>query len=224
MSFEKYISGIDISINENDALLIIDVQNDFLPGGALAVADGDQIIPGINELSRKFVDLNQVVFTQDWHPAGHLSFASSHLGKEPFDEYTGPGLGPLLWPDHCIQGSNGAEFAPNLDRSPGKLILRKGFRKHIDSYSGFLENDKQTETGLQDYLLANNVKRVFVCGLALDYCVKYTLLDSVKFGFNPHLILDLTKPVDSSPSNIKNLLNYFQSKGIKIIKSQQILF
>ncbi|MHA1993085.1 MAG: bifunctional nicotinamidase/pyrazinamidase [Candidatus Hodarchaeales archaeon] len=218
----KKMLDFPIKITGNDALLVIDIQNDFLPGGSLAVTDGDTIITGINDLRTTFSHNNQIIFTQDWHPSDHQSFASVHSGKKPFDEYSSPGLGPVLWPDHCIQGSKGAEFASNLDQNMAKMILRKGYHKELDSYSAFLENDKKTLTGLNEYLKAFNVSRVFVCGLALDFCVKYTALDAYKLGFEVCVILDLTKPVIPEKSSIKEILADFESNQINIIISDQI--
>ncbi len=218
----KKMLDFPIKITGNDALLVIDIQNDFLPGGSLAVTDGDTIITGINDLRTTFSHNNQIIFTQDWHPSDHQSFASVHSGKKPFDEYSSPGLGPVLWPDHCIQGSKGAEFASNLDQNMAKMILRKGYHKELDSYSAFLENDKKTLTGLNEYLKAFNVSRVFVCGLALDYCIKYTALDAYKLGFEVFVILDLTKPVITEKSSIKEILADFESNQINIIISDQI--
>ncbi|MHA2109193.1 MAG: bifunctional nicotinamidase/pyrazinamidase [Candidatus Hodarchaeales archaeon] len=218
----KKMLDFPIKITGNDALLVIDIQNDFLPGGSLAVTDGDTIITGINDLRTTFSHNNQIIFTQDWHPSDHQSFASVHSGKKPFDEYSSPGLGPVLWPDHCIQGSKGAEFASNLDQNMAKMILRKGYHKELDSYSAFLENDKKTLTGLNEYLKAFNVSRVFVCGLALDFCVKYTALDAYKLGFEVCVILDLTKPVIPEKSSIKEILADFESNQINIINSDQI--
>ena len=212
-----------IRIIGNDALLVIDMQNDFLPRGSLAVTDGDTIITGINNLRTMFSHNNQIVFTQDWHPADHQTFASAHSDKKPFDEYSSPGLGPVLWPDHCIQGSKGAEFASSLDQNLAKMILRKGYHKEIDSYSAFLENDKTTFTGLNQYLKAFNVTRVFICGLALDYCVKYSALDAQKLGFDVFVILDLTKAVKSPEDSVSNALQDMVDNQVAFVTSDQIL-
>ncbi len=213
-----------IEITDKDALLVVDVQNDFLPGGALPVADGDQIILGINELISKFHDSdNIIVFTQDWHPADHQSFASAHLGKNPYEVFEAPGIGPVLWPDHCVQGSHGASFAPGLQTVNATLILQKGFHKAIDSYSAFLENDKTTETGLATFLQSLEIKRVFVCGLALDYCVYFTAVDARSFGFEVIFILDLTKPVNSPPDSVPKALQSMVGHKITFVTSDQIL-
>jgi nicotinamidase/pyrazinamidase len=206
-------------ISESDALLVIDIQNDFLPGGALAVPKGDKIIPGINSLRDIFVKNNQIIFTQDWHPSGHFSFASVHEGKNPFDPYSAPGLGPILWPDHCVQGQLGASFSEDITSDMATMILRKGYHLKIDSYSAFLENDKQTNTGLDAYLKSHNVSRVFICGLAFDYCVKYTAIDAMSFGYESYVILDLTLPVEIDQSINRALIDNLSSKGIKFIKS-----
>ncbi|WP_316177266.1 MULTISPECIES: bifunctional nicotinamidase/pyrazinamidase [unclassified Bradyrhizobium] len=172
-------TGMQIKANE-DLLLIIDVQNDFCPGGALAVADGDAVVPVINRLSGKF---DHIVLTQDWHPAGHSSFASSHPGKTPFESVTMPYGPQTLWPDHCIQGSPGAAFHADLATDKAQLIIRKGFRAAIDSYSAFFENDKTTPTGLAGYLRERGLKRVFLVGLATDFCVHYSAVDARRLGF-----------------------------------------
>ncbi|WP_316232073.1 bifunctional nicotinamidase/pyrazinamidase [Bradyrhizobium sp. SZCCHNR1051] len=172
-------TGMQIKANE-DLLLIIDVQNDFCPGGALAVADGDAVVPVINRLSGMF---DHIVLTQDWHPAGHSSFASSHPGKAPFESVTMPYGSQTLWPDHCIQGTPGAAFHADLATDKAQLIIRKGFRATIDSYSAFFENDKTTPTGLAGYLRERGLKRVFLVGLATDFCVHYSAVDARRLGF-----------------------------------------
>jgi nicotinamidase/pyrazinamidase len=163
-----------------DALLVIDVQNDFCPGGALAVPEGDAIIPTVNRLAARF---RHVILTQDWHPSGHLSFASSHSGKHPF-EIIEATYGPqILWPDHCVQGTDGAAFHHDLTVPHAELVLRKGFRREIDSYSAFRENDRTTPTGLAGYLRERGFERVTLCGLATDFCVLYSALDARAAGF-----------------------------------------
>ncbi|WP_373357016.1 bifunctional nicotinamidase/pyrazinamidase [Pseudoroseicyclus sp. CXY001] len=175
-----------------EALVVIDVQNDFLPGGALAVAGGDEIVPGINALMDEF---HAVVLTQDWHPAGHSSFASSHPGAAPMSLTQMPYGPQVLWPDHCVQGSEGAAFAPGL-RVDGDLILRKGFRPEVDSYSAFFENDHTTPTGLEGYLKSRGITSVTLVGLATDFCVAYSALDAVKLGFTVELRRDLCRGID----------------------------
>jgi nicotinamidase/pyrazinamidase len=176
------------------ALIIVDVQNDFCPGGALAVAGGDEIIAGINKLQEKFP---LVVATQDWHPADHASFASNHALKKPFESIELDGLLQVLWPDHCIQGSLGAEFHKDLRMSRVEAIFRKGMNPRVDSYSGFSDNRQGMTTGLAGYLHERNVKEVYVCGLAGDYCVFYTAMDAIKSGFNTVVIADATRSIST---------------------------
>jgi nicotinamidase/pyrazinamidase len=164
----------------DDLLLVIDVQNDFCPGGALAVADGDATVPVINRLSQRF---GHVAVTQDWHPSGHSSFASSHSGTAPFETSAMPYGSQTLWPDHCVQGTAGAALHPQLLTEKAELIIRKGFRTEIDSYSAFFENDRHTPTGLAGYLRERGLKKVFLVGLATDYCVYYSAVDARRLGF-----------------------------------------
>jgi nicotinamidase/pyrazinamidase len=183
---------MQIKANE-DLLLIIDVQNDFCPGGALAVADGDAVVPVINRLSGLF---DQVALTQDWHPPGHSSFASSHPGRAPF-ETIGMPYGPqTLWPDHCIQGTPGAAFHAELATDKAQIVIRKGFRRAIDSYSAFFENDKTTPTGLAGYLRERGVRRVFLVGLATDFCVHYSAMDARRLGFEAIVIESACRGID----------------------------
>jgi len=213
-----------VKIDHKDALLVIDMQNDFLPNGALPVADGDKIIDGINDLANKFhQNENPVIFTQDWHPKDHHSFASAHPGKNPYDLFEAPGIGPVLWPDHCVQGTYGANFVPQLQTVDATLILRKGFHKTIDSYSAFLENDKETETGLRTYLEAIGINRIFVCGLALDYCVYYSAIDARNCGFDVVYVLDLTKPVNSPENSVSKALQRMIDHKIIFLTSDQVL-
>ncbi len=175
-----------------NALIVIDVQNDFCPGGALAVPDGDAIVPGINGL---MPDFDAVILTQDWHPSGHSSFASAHPGQAPYamiDMAYGP---QILWPDHCIQGSDGAQFHPGL-RVDGDLIIRKGFRAGIDSYSAFFENDHTTPTGLEGYLRSRGITDLTLAGLATDFCVHFSALDAARLGFGVRVRLDLCRAID----------------------------
>ncbi|EAQ03265.1 pyrazinamidase/nicotinamidase [Pseudooceanicola batsensis HTCC2597] len=179
------------------ALLVIDVQNDFCPGGALAVNGGDTIVPGINQLMTEF---DAVVLTQDWHPAGHSSFASSHEGKEPM-EMTEMPYGPqVLWPDHCIQGSHGAQFHPDLTTDRADLIIRKGFDPAIDSYSAFFENDHETPTGLEGYLRTRGIEDLTLVGLATDFCVNFSAVDAAKLGFGVTVRTDLCRAIDLNGS------------------------
>ncbi|GAB3867566.1 bifunctional nicotinamidase/pyrazinamidase [Hymenobacter segetis] len=176
------------------ALLLIDIQNDFLPGGRLAVPEGDAIIPLVNELQPHF-DL--VVATQDWHPAGHESFASSHVGRSQFEQIDLHGLPQVLWPDHCTQASDGAELAPTLRTERIEAIFRKGMNPEIDSYSAFFDNGHRKSTGLADYLRGRGVSEVFVAGLAADYCVYYSALDSLEAGFATTVITDATRAIST---------------------------
>lgn len=181
----------------DDALVVIDIQHDFLPGGSLAVADGDAIIAPVNALARRFAN---VVLTQDWHPAGHVSFASRHPGAAPFTTVE-LDYGPqVLWPDHCVIGTHGAEFSGALDIPHAQAVIRKGFRAGIDSYSGFRENDKATPTGLAGYLNERGLKRLFLCGLATDFCVAWTAEDGQALGFETVVVADATRPIDADGS------------------------
>lgn len=183
-----------MQLTSTDALLVIDVQIDFLPGGALAVKGGDAILPGINALARHF---DHVILTQDWHPGGHISFAASHKGKRAFLDTAEAAYGTqTLWPEHTVQGSRGADLAPALDIPHAELILRKGFRKSVDSYSAFLENDRRTATGLAGFLRDRGLKRLFFCGLAYDFCVGFSALDAVRLGFEAWVVRDLTRAVN----------------------------
>ncbi|KAB0680744.1 bifunctional nicotinamidase/pyrazinamidase [Aureimonas leprariae] len=179
-------------IRPNDALIVVDVQNDFCPGGALAVADGDAVVPLVNRLMPRFPI---VVLTQDWHPAGHASFASAH-GRAPFETIDLDYGRQILWPDHCVQGSRGAEFHPALEASRAQMIVRKGFHAGVDSYSGFVEADRRTATGLAGYLRDRGAGRVFVCGLATDFCVAWTALDARAAGFPVVLVEDACRAID----------------------------
>jgi len=211
----------DIKINLNDALIIVDIQNDFIPGGALPVKEGDSIIEGINKVADIFKNYSRnVILTQDWHPPGHLSFASSHPGMNPGDEFlTEDGaIGPVLWPDHCVQGTKGAEFHVNLNQNLSNHVVRKGRNLKVDSYSAFLENDKKTETGLAGYLKSNKISRVFICGLALDYCCYFTAIDAIDFGFTAYFIIDLSRGIDLPPGNVSLSIENMKKKGIKFTK------
>lgn len=179
------------------ALIVIDVQNDFCPGGALAVSGGDEIVGGINTL---MADMNAVILTQDWHPAGHSSFASSHTNKDPMSVIDMPYGPQVLWPDHCIQGSRGAEFHPALDTNPADMIVRKGYNPAIDSYSGFFENDHKTPTGLHGYLQTRGIDRLVMVGIATDFCVNYTAVDAARLGYTVDVRLELCRGIDLNGS------------------------
>jgi len=182
-----------ILLDVHDVLLVADVQNDFCPGGALAVPDGGAVVPVVNRLGGLF---EHVVLTQDWHPPGHRSFASSHPGRRPFDNVRFDYGDQVLWPDHCVQGTVGAAFHPALAVDRAELVIRKGFRREIDSYSAFFENDRTTRTGLGGYLRERGVRRVFVCGLATDFCVKWSALDSARAGFETFVVEDASRGID----------------------------
>ena len=175
------------------ALLVIDVQNDFCPGGALAVPGGDEIVPGINALMQ---EAEAVILTQDWHPAGHSSFASQHAGKEPFGTVEMAYGTQVLWPDHCVIGSQGAAFHDGLDTERAELVIRKGFRREIDSYSAFFENDHETPTGLEGYLRTRGIDRLTLVGLATDFCVNFSAVDAAKLGFDVTVREDLCRAID----------------------------
>ncbi|RPH44947.1 MAG: bifunctional nicotinamidase/pyrazinamidase [Burkholderiales bacterium] len=178
---------------EHDLLLVIDVQNDFCPGGALAVADGDAVVPVIAAAMPRFA---HVALTQDWHPAGHRSFASAHPGRAAYDSVQCAYGAQTLWPDHCVQGTRGAAFHPALDLTRAQLVIRKGFRPSIDSYSAFFENDRSTPTGLAGYLRERGIRRVVLCGLATDFCVAYSAIDARRQGFEATVMLDACRAID----------------------------
>jgi len=184
-----------------DVLLVVDVQNGFVPGGNLPVKDGDQVVPLINRLARAF---EHVVLTQDWHTPGHISFASSHPGKKPFETVALPYGPQVLWPDHCVQGTADADLHPALDIPHAELIIRKGYRKHIDSYSAFNEADGKTPTGLTGYLRERGLKKVYLVGLATDFCVAWSALDARKAGFEAAVIEDATRGIDAGGSLAKS--------------------
>jgi nicotinamidase/pyrazinamidase len=205
-------------LRPTDALLVIDMQLDFMPGGALAVADGDAILPGINALAARF---DHVLLTQDWHPRGHISFASAHPGKQPFVDTIQAAYGTQhLWPDHCIQGTRGAELHPGLAIPHAELILRKGFRRDIDSYSAFTENDGATPTGLAGYLRERGLTRLFFIGLAYDYCVGFSALAAARLGFESLVIEDLTRAIAQPSTDSTNTA--FSSSGVRRIQSSEL--
>ena len=202
-----------------DALLVIDMQLDFLPGGALAVADGDAILPGINALAARF---DHVILTQDWHTPNHISFASTH-GLHPFtDTVQAPYGTQHLWPDHCIQGTRGADLHPDLAIPHAELILRKGFRQHIDSYSAFTENDQQTPTGLAGYLRERGLTRLFFTGVAYDFCVGFSALAAARLGFESIVLEDLTRAVNL-PSTVDTINAAFTAANVQRISSAALL-
>ena len=197
------------------ALLVIDLQNDFCPGGALAVPEGDQVVPVVNDLIESF---DHVLQTQDWHPAGHQSFASAHEGRAPFDTVEVSYGEQTLWPDHCIQGSDGAAFHPDLDTTATELVVRKGFRPAIDSYSAFFENDGTTPTGLTGYLRERGIDTLFLAGLATDFCVKWSALDGRKQGFDVTVIEDATRGLDTNGS-LQAAWEAMNGAGVQVLSS-----
>ncbi len=202
--------------NSKKALVVIDVQNDFCPGGALAVNDGDKIVPVINGIMDKF---DTVIGTQDWHPQSHLSFASVHKGKNIYDQMNANGIMQTLWPDHCVQGTRGADFHKDINSIKFNCIIRKGTDPSIDSYSAFLENDKRKETGLHGYLNALGIKNVYLCGLATDYCVYFSAMDSVKYGFNTAVLINACRGINVPEGSIDKCVKEMKSAGIRIIET-----
>lgn len=200
------------------ALIIVDIQNDFCPGGALEVPNGDEVVSPTNNLIPHF---DCIVQTQDWHPNDHLSFASNHKRKEAFETTKMQYGEQVLWPDHCVQGSEGADFHPELDSTSSQLIVRKGFRRHIDSYSAFFENDQETVTGLHGYLQARGVDEVFITGLALDFCVKWTALDARKLGYKVNLVEDAVKGIDMDGS-VDEANKEMKEAGVSFLQSKDI--
>jgi nicotinamidase/pyrazinamidase len=202
-----------MKIGRDDLLLVIDVQNDFCSGGALAVADGDAVVPVVNRLAARF---DHVVLTQDWHPAGHSSFATSHPGAAPFSTATMPYGQQTLWPDHCIQGTTGAAFHPQLATDEAELVIRKGFRAAIDSYSAFFENDRTTPTGLAGYLHDRGLTRIVMAGLATDYCVHYSALDARRLGFETAVVLSGCRAIDLAGS-LAAAVSAMQQAGVALV-------
>lgn len=203
-------------MNASTALIVIDVQNDFCPGGALAVPGGDEIVPLVNTLMGRFP---LVVATQDWHPPGHASFASSHPGKNPFDTIVmGEGM-QTLWPDHCVQGTPGAELHPALDPRPPALVLRKGMDPLVDSYSAFRDNDRRCVTGLHGYLQARSVRTLFLCGLATDYCVHYTAVDARELDYDVSIIIDACRAIDAPTGSAARRLDELRRAGVVIVNA-----
>lgn len=207
-----------VTADRNSVLLVVDVQNCFLPGGSLAVKDGDKVVPVINALARKFA---HVVMTQDWHTPGHVSFASSHGGKKPFETTDVPYGKQVLWPDHCVQGTDGASLSKDLTIPNAELVLRKGFNKDVDSYSAFTEADGKTTTGLAGYLKARKLQRIFVVGLATDFCVAWSALDARKAGFETYVIEDACRGIDTQGSLAKAWSD-MQKAGVKRIQSADL--
>ena len=206
-------------IAQDDLLLLVDIQNDFCPGGALAVAEGDAVVPIANRLMPRF---DSVAATQDWHPAGHSSFASSHPGKAPFETIELAYGTQTLWPDHCVQGTPGAAFHGDLDLTPVQFVVRKGFRSAIDSYSAFAENDHETTTGLAGYLRERGIKRLYLCGLATDFCVYFSAIDARAAGFEATVIEDACRAIDLEGSLAAAKADMAE-KGVGFVQSAELL-
>jgi nicotinamidase/pyrazinamidase len=202
----------------SSALIVVDVQNGFLPGGSLGVKDGNQVIPVINRIAKAF---QNVVMTQDWHPAHHISFASSHEGKKPFDMIKLPYGDQVLWPDHCVQGTEGAQIAKDIHIPQAQLIIRKGFHHHVDSYSAFIEADKETKTGLAGYLNERKIDTVFVAGLATDFCVAWTAMDARKAGLEAYVVDDACRGIDIDGS-VAKAWDDMSKLGVRKIVSSDI--
>ena len=200
------------------ALLLIDIQNDFVPGGALAVPDGGAVVAPANALMMR-PEFGLVLATQDWHPRNHGSFAANHTNKKPGEIIELNGLRQILWPVHCVQGSKGAEFVAGLDMNRVHKIFQKGTDPEIDSYSGFFDNGHRKSTGLGDYLKSQNVKNVYVLGLATDYCVKFTALDAIGLGFETFLVEDASRGVNLRPDDSKNAIEEMRRAGVRVIQS-----
>jgi nicotinamidase/pyrazinamidase len=200
----------------DDVLVVVDVQNDFCTGGALAVPGGEAVVPLVNGLSASF---DHVVLTQDWHPRDHRSFASTHPGRKPFDEIDMPYGRQTLWPDHCVQGTTGAEFHPALDTVKAELVVRKGFRRDVDSYSAFFENDRTTPTGLTGYLRERGFGRVFLAGLATDFCVNFSAQDSRRAGFETFVLLAACRAIDLEGS-LAAALAAMRKDGVVLVEGE----
>jgi nicotinamidase/pyrazinamidase len=215
---KNVLAAASIKIDETSALLVIDVQNCFLPGGSLAVKDGEQVVPVINRMAKAFAN---VVMTQDWHTDGHISFASAHAGKKPFETIDLAYGKQVLWPDHCVQGTDGASLSKDLVIPQAGLVIRKGFHKDVDSYSAFTEADGKTTTGLAAYLKARKLRRLFVAGLATDFCVAWTALDARKAGFETYVVEDACRGIDTQGSLAKAWADMAKA-GVKRIQSGDI--
>jgi nicotinamidase/pyrazinamidase len=202
-----------------NALIIVDLQNDFLPGGTLPVPHGDEVIPLANELQRRF---ELVLATQDWHPPDHGSFAANHAGKKPGDRIMLDGIEQILWPVHCVQKTHGAEFAPSFDTSRVAHVFHKGIDPRIDSYSTFFDNAHRRHTGLAHYLEKRGIKDIYLMGLALDYCVKYSTLDARQLGLNTYVILDGCRGINLEPGDIDRALDEMKSVGAILLQSSEL--
>ena len=206
------------NFGEDTALVLIDIQNDFCPGGALAVDKGDEIVVISNKIQEQF---KIKIITQDWHPSTHKSFASNHEGKEPLSTVEMFYGQQVLWPNHCIQGTEGSKFHSKLITDSADLIIRKGFRPEIDSYSAFFENDQKTPTGLDGYLKSRGVNKIYLCGLALDFCVYFSAIDGAELGYNVNVVQDACRAIDLDGS-LEKSLNDMKSKGVKILSTSDL--
>jgi nicotinamidase/pyrazinamidase len=204
-----------------NALIVVDLQNDFLPGGALAVPGGDEVIPLANELQRRF---DVVLATQDWHPPDHGSFAANHPGKKPGDRIMLDGIEQILWPVHCVQNTHGSEFAPSFDTTRIDYVFHKGIDPSIDSYSTFFDNAHRRSTGLADYLKDRAIKDIYLLGLALDYCVKYSALDARQLGLNTHVVLDGCRGIDLQPGDVDLALKEMKAAGAAVVQRGDLSF
>jgi nicotinamidase/pyrazinamidase len=202
-----------------NALIIVDLQNDFLPGGALAVPGGDEVIPLANDLQRRF---DVVLATQDWHPPDHGSFAANHPGKKPGDRIMLDGIEQILWPVHCVQSTHGARFAPSFDTTQIAHVFHKGIDPRIDSYSTFFDNAHRRSTGLADYLNERSIKDIYLLGLALDYCVKYSALDACQLGLNTHIVLDGCRGIDLQSGDLDRAVDEMKRAGATILQSGEL--
>jgi len=208
----------DLRPRPDDVLLVVDVQNDFCPGGRLAVPRGDEVVPVIARLADLF---EHVALTQDWHPPNHGSFASSHPGREPYETIDMPYGRQVLWPDHCVQGSRGAAFHPGLDTDRAEIVIRKGFRREIDSYSAFFENDHKTATGLAGYLRDRGIRRLVLCGLATDFCVGWSALDARRLGFEAVVVEDATRAIDLEGS-LDRANEEMRQAGVEVVSLAEV--
>ena len=218
VSATRAFAADKIAPGKTAALVVVDVQNCFLPGGSLAVKDGEQVIPIINRIAKAF---DNIIMTQDWHTPGHISFASTHPGKKPFDVVRLPYGDQVLWPDHCIQGTEGAALSKDLDIPKAELIIRKGFHQDVDSYSAFLEADKKTETGLTGYLKERGITTIFVTGLATDFCVAWTAVDGRRAGLDVYVVEDACRGIDAMGSLAKAWFD-MDKAGVKKIQSADL--
>jgi len=214
------LCSIVIPEAKRSALIIVDPQNDFCKGGALAISGSESVIAPINAISPAF---DRVVITQDWHPQGHISFLSSWPGHNLHDNVEAEGIPQVLWPEHCVQGSSGADFHPDIDTDRAFLIIRKGFRRNLDSYSCFFENDRTTQTGLDGALRSVGVSELFIAGLATDFCVLFTVLDAIRLGYTLRIVEDAVRGVDIPPGNSARAISAMRREGAVFVKSEELI-